>query len=37
MEKEIALSFIFLFASTYLIDYGFVSRLDAFLDFLYKL
>ena len=32
--KGMAIGFVFLFASVYIIDYGFVSRSDAFLAFL---
>lgn len=32
--KGMALGFVFLFVSTYIIDYGFVSRSDAFISFL---
>ena len=35
--KGMALGFILLLASTYIMDYGFVSRSDAFLSFLDKL
>jgi len=35
--KGMAIGIIFLFASTYIMDYGFVSRSDAFLSFLDKL
>jgi len=35
--KGMALGFVLLFVSTYIIDYGFISRSDAFIDFLNRI